>query len=113
MPAMPPARAVPLLRTLRRVTVVMDSSLGDALAGLTPAWIPFQTIGASVIQRRRKFARAQHVVSTLICWCFHPPGAAVVLPSPSEFSPSYRKLGTAMLARRHCRWSQQEIKYWL
>src|SRR5882724_5040817 len=75
MPAMPPARAVPLLRTLRRVTVVMDSSLGDALAGLTPAWIPFQTIGASVIQRMRKFARAQRVVSTIICWCFHASGA--------------------------------------
>jgi len=52
----------------------MDSSLGDALAGLTPAWIPFQTIGASVVQRMRKFARAQHVVSTIICWCFHASG---------------------------------------
>src|SRR5216684_4420991 len=43
MPAMPPTSAVPLLRTLRRVTVVMDSSLGDS-AGLTPAWSPFQSI---------------------------------------------------------------------
>jgi hypothetical protein len=33
-----------------------------------------------------------------------------VLPSPSGFSPSYEKLGTGMLARRHCRRSLQEIK---
>jgi hypothetical protein len=37
--------------------------------------------------------------------------AAVVLPSPSGFSPSYEELGTGMLARRHCRRSLQEIKY--
>jgi hypothetical protein len=37
--------------------------------------------------------------------------AAMVLPSPSEFSPSYRKPGTGMPARRHCRRSPQEIKY--
>jgi len=78
----------------------------------------------SVVQRLRTFPRAQHVVSTIICWCFHwfdaggdfgvkegeffaeqllqrahepyripvPSHAAVVLPSPREFSPSYGKL---------------------
>jgi hypothetical protein len=35
------------------------------------------------------------------------------LPSPSEFSPSYGRLGTGMLARRHSRRSQQEIKGYL
>jgi hypothetical protein len=39
-----------------------------------------------------------------------PLHAAMVLPSPSGFSPSYLKLGTGMLARRYCRRSQQEIK---
>jgi hypothetical protein len=42
-----------------------------------------------------------------------PSHAAMVLPSPSEFSPSYRKLDTGMLTRRHCRRSPQEIKCWL
>ena len=69
---------------------------------------------ASVVQRMRAFSRAQHVVSTIICWCSHssdvggdfgvnaeqllqpahepyripvPSRAAMVLPSPSEFSP--------------------------
>jgi len=37
--------------------------------------------------------------------------AAVVLPSPSGFSPSYEELDTGMLARRYCRRSLQEIKY--
>jgi hypothetical protein len=36
--------------------------------------------------------------------------AAMVLPSPSEFASSYRKLGTGMLTQRHSRRSQQEIK---
>jgi hypothetical protein len=40
-----------------------------------------------------------------------PSRAAVVLPSPSGFSPSYGELGTGMLAQRHCRLSPQEIKY--
>src|SRR3984957_3506328 len=35
MPAMPPTSAVPPLRTLRRVTLVMHSSLGDAVR---PIW---------------------------------------------------------------------------
>ena len=84
-----------------------------------PAWSGFQ-----IVQRMRTFSRAQHVVSTIICWCCHsshvggdfgvkqgeffaeqllqpahepyriqaPSRAAVVLPSPSGFSPSYRKL---------------------
>jgi hypothetical protein len=39
-----------------------------------------------------------------------PLHAAMVLPSPSEFSPSCIKLGTGMPARRHCRRSPQEIK---
>jgi len=98
---------------------------------------------ASVVQRMRAFSRAQHAVSTIICWCSrssraggdsarkkkgeffaeqalqpaHEPyrhtaslHAAMVLPSPSGFSPSCRKLGAGMLTRRHCRWSQQEIK---
>ena len=93
----------------------------------------------------RTFPRAQHVVSTIICWCFHASSVSgdfgarhdgffaeqalqpayepyrhigtlprsSGLPSPSEFSPSYRKLGTGMLARRHSRRSQQEIKCYL
>jgi len=36
--------------------------------------------------------------------------AAVVLPALGEFSPSYGKLGAGILAPRHCRRSQQEIK---
>jgi hypothetical protein len=72
----------------------------------------------------RTFPRAQHVVSTIICWCFHASSVcgdfgarqgeffaeqalqpahrpyrhigtlprSSGLPSPSEFSPSYRKL---------------------
>jgi len=39
-----------------------------------------------------------------------PSRAAVVLPALSEFSPSYGNLGTGILAPRHCRRSQQEIK---
>jgi hypothetical protein len=72
---------------------------------------------ASAVQRLRTFSRAQHVVSTIICWCFSdfgvkqgeffagqllqaahepyripvPSRAAVALPSPSEFSSSYGK----------------------
>src|SRR5258707_6024205 len=93
----------------------------------------------------RTFPRAQHVVSTIICWCFHASSVSgdfgarqgeffaeqalqpahepyrhigtlprsSGLPSPSEFSPSYRKLGTGMLARRHSRRSLQEIKGYL
>jgi hypothetical protein len=93
----------------------------------------------------RTFPREQHVVSTIICWCFHASSVSgdfgarqgeffaeqalqpahepyrhigtlprsSGLPSPSEFSPSYRKLGTGMLARRHSRRSQQEIKGYL
>jgi hypothetical protein len=34
----------------------------------------FSDYGASVVQRMRKSARAQHVVSTIICWCFHSAG---------------------------------------
>jgi hypothetical protein len=96
----------------------------------------------SAVQRLRTFPRARHVVSTIICWCFHSfdaggdlgvkegelfaeqllprahepyripvsSHAAVVLPSPREFSPSYGRLLVPVLARRHCRWSPQEIK---
>jgi hypothetical protein len=39
-----------------------------------------------------------------------PLPRSMVLPSPSEFSPSYIKLGTGMLTPHHCRRSQQEIK---
>jgi hypothetical protein len=98
---------------------------------------------ASMVQRLRTLSRAQHVGSTIICWCsrasdvggdfgvkqgeffaeqllqpahepYRIPGpsrAAVVLPSPSGFSPSCGELGTGMLTRRHCRRSLQEIKY--
>jgi hypothetical protein len=34
----------------------------------------FSDYRASVVQRMRKFSRAQHVVSTIICWCFHSSG---------------------------------------
>ena len=74
----------------------------------------FSDYRASVIQGLRTFWRAQYVVSTIICWCSHssdvggdfgvnaeqllqpahepyripvPSRAAMVLPSPSEFSP--------------------------
>jgi hypothetical protein len=112
--------AAPLLRTFRRVTVVMHSSSGDALR---PVWGCLSDCRASAVQRLRTFSRAQHVVSTIICWCSQssdvdsdfgvkqgeffaerllqaahepyripaPSRAAVVLPSPSEFSSSYGK----------------------
>src|SRR6202022_1049715 len=70
-PAMPPPSAVPLLRTLRRVTVVMHSSLvmcfGRSDAGLEC----LSVYRGCVVQRMRAFSRAQHVVSTIICWCSH------------------------------------------
>src|SRR5260370_31185129 len=120
MPAMPPKSAVPILRTLRRVTVVMHSSLvmrfGRSDAGLEP----FSVYRASVVQRMHTFSRVQHVASRIIYWCdivlnrcgdaigglycigapqpahepHRPTGpshAAMGLPSPSEFSPSYLK----------------------
>src|SRR6266850_7917742 len=69
MPAMPPTSAVPLLRTLRRVTLVMHSSLvilfGRSDAGLDS----LSDYRASVVQRIRAFSRAQHVVSTVSWWC--------------------------------------------
>jgi hypothetical protein len=34
----------------------------------------------------------------------------VVLPALGDLSPSYEKLGAGILAPRHCRRSQQEIK---
>src|SRR6516225_5252595 len=70
MPAMPPTSAVPPLRTLRRVTVVMHPSLGVSelmLYGQSyPAWSPFQSIAppwsthAHVVARRAAFA-TQHL----------------------------------------------------
>ena len=72
---MPPTSAVPLLRTLRRVTLVMHSSLvmlfGRSDAGLDS----LSDYRASVVQCIRAFLRAQHVVSTVICWCSQTPSA--------------------------------------
>jgi hypothetical protein len=115
----------------------MHSSLvmlfGRSDAGLDS----FSDYRVSLVQRIRAFSRGQHVVSTIICWCFNscgvggnfgtkqreffpdqalnhtaisrPPAPQWVLPSLSGFPPSY-ELGTGMLARRYCRRSQQEIK---
>src|SRR5216684_6303070 len=145
MPAMPPTTAAPLLRTFRRVTVVMHSSCGDALWPVCRRLEVFSVDRASAAQRMRTFSHAQLVVSTIIYWCSHastgadfgakqaeffaaqrrddivpnrygdalgglyclralqpayeayrhigPLHAANGLPSPSEFSPSYVKLG--------------------
>src|SRR6202166_4134173 len=70
MPAMPPTSAVPPLRTLRRVTVVMHSSLVMPLRRSDAGLDSLSDYRASVVQRTRAFSRAQHVVSTIICWCF-------------------------------------------
>src|SRR6266436_9342188 len=71
MPAMPPTSAVPLLRTFRRVTVVMHSSLVVMPLGRSDAGLEcLSDYRASVVQRMRTFSRAQHVVSAIICWCF-------------------------------------------
>src|ERR1700688_4006874 len=70
MAAMPPTSAVPLLRTFRRVTVVMHSSLVIPLGRSGAGFECLSDYRASVVQRVRTFSRAQHVVSTIICWCF-------------------------------------------
>src|SRR5258708_15693680 len=71
MPAMPPTSAVPLLRTFRRVTVVMHSSLVVMPLGRSDAGLEcLSDYRASAVQRMGTFPRAQHVVSTIICWCF-------------------------------------------
>jgi len=52
---------------------------------------------ASVVQRMRTFARAQHVVSTIICWCFHAEQALQPAHEP------YRHTGTLPAPQWYCR----------
>src|SRR5215468_9388920 len=67
MPAMPPTSAVPPLRTLRRVTVVMHPSLGVSelmLFGQSYAGLESLSVyRASVVQRMRTLSPAQYVGS--------------------------------------------------
>src|SRR6202043_4112007 len=50
-------------------TVIMDSSLVMPLRR-SDAGLQYRSdYRASVVQRMRTFSRAQHVVSTIICWC--------------------------------------------
>src|SRR3954451_24723211 len=70
MPAMPPTTAAPLLRTFRRVTIVMHSSSGDAFGRSDAGLKCLSDYRASIVQRMRTLSCAQHVVSTMICWSF-------------------------------------------
>src|SRR4029079_12544089 len=53
MPAMPPTTAAPVLRTFRRVTVVMRSSSGDAIQPIYAGPESPSAYRASVRQRMR------------------------------------------------------------
>ena len=81
---MPPTSAVPPLRTLRRVIVVMHPSLG--LSELMPfgqSYAGLESLSvyrASVVQRMRTLSPAQYVGSMIICWC--STCRAVVASSP-------------------------------
>ena len=92
---MPPTSAVPPLRTLRRVTVVMHSSLdvselmpfGQSYAGLES----LSVYRASVVQRMRTLSPAQYVGSMIICWC--STCSAVVASSPRNRANSLQSNG--------------------
>src|SRR5258708_3513865 len=89
MAAMPPTTAAPLLRSFRRVTVVMHSSCGNALRPSDAGLESLSVERASVIQRMRAFSRAQRVVSTIICWCSHAgTGMAISARNRLNSSPS-------------------------
>ena len=92
---MPPTSAVPPLRTLRRVSVVMHSSLdvselmpfGQSYAGLES----LSVYRASVVQRMRTLSPAQYVGSMIICWC--STCSAVVASSPRNRENSSQSSG--------------------
>src|SRR4051794_16676119 len=75
MPAIPPTNAVPPLRTLRRVTVVMHSSLGmSELMPFGQSYAGLESLSAyraSVVQHMRTRQRAQDVGSMIILLVFH------------------------------------------
>src|SRR5258708_31700769 len=112
MPAMPPTTATPLLRTFRRVTVVMHSSSGDF--GRSDAGLESLSVHrVSVVQRMRTFSRAQDVVSTIICWCSHSSsvggdfgakqGGFFAEQAPQPVHEPYRHTESSLAPQLYCR----------
>src|SRR2546423_6240080 len=95
MPAIPPTNAVPPLRTLRRVTVVMHFSLGvSELMPFGQSYAGLESLSAyraSVVQHRRTRQRAQDVGSMMILLV--STRSAVVASSPRNGANSLQSGG--------------------